>query len=282
MSGAGKSQAIKCLEDLGFFCVDNLPPMLIPKFVEICSQNRDRMENIALMIDVRGGRLLNDFLPGVSTLSEYGLPYQILFLEASDEVLIKRYKESRRSHPLAPGGRLSGAIKAERVVLSEIKKRADHLIDTSTMTIRQLKQQLVYLLIDGSSIEGIIINIVTFGFKFGVPIDCDLVFDVRFLPNPYYDAGMRILTGRNEKVISFVMKHGEAGEFLGKLNDMLDFLIPHYVTEGKSQLVICIGCTGGKHRSVVIADRLYDYLLKKQHRVFIEHRDVDKDRRTPA
>jgi UPF0042 nucleotide-binding protein len=277
MSGAGKSQVIKCLEDLGFFCVDNLPPQLIHKFVEICCQNRDRMENIALMIDIRGGKLLNDFFPGIAALGEYGLSYEILFLEASDAVLIKRYKESRRSHPLAPNSRLSGGIREERTILRDIKRRADHVIDTSNLTTRQLKQELVSIFIDGNTFEGIIINLVSFGFKFGVPTDCDLVFDVRFLPNPYYDEEMRMLTGRNEKVRDCVLKHAEAALFLEKLNEMVEFLIPHYIREGKTQLVICIGCTGGKHRSVAIADAFYACLAERHHRVFIEHRDIERD-----
>jgi RNase adapter protein RapZ len=279
ISGAGKSQVSKCLEDMGFFCVDNLPPLLIPKFAEICCQNRDRMEKIALIIDIRGGELLKDFFPGLAALVEFGLSYEILFLEASDEILIKRYKESRRSHPLAKGGRLSRGIKEERAVLRHIKMKADHVIDTSNLTTRQLRQELVNIFIDGNDFAGLIIHVVSFGFKYGVPTDCDLVFDVRFLPNPYYEEGLRILTGKSERVGNYVLKYAEATVFLDKLKDMVEFLVPHYIREGKSQLVICIGCTGGKHRSVAIADVLYGYLLKKHHRVVIDHRDMEMDNR---
>ncbi|MCX7923652.1 MAG: RNase adapter RapZ [Clostridia bacterium] len=279
ISGAGKSQVVKCLEDIGFFCVDNLPPMLIPKFAEMCSHSGGKMEKVALVVDIRGGVLFNDLFPGLAALKDMGLSYEILFLEASDQALIKRYKESRRAHPLAPDGRLVKGIKEERKILHEIKSKANHIVDTSNLTNRQLKEEIVNIFVEGKVFKGIIINITSFGFKYGIPTDCDLVFDVRFIPNPYYIAPMKKLTGKHDMVRDYVLNAKETGEFLVKLNDMLDFLIPNYVKEGKSQLVVGIGCTGGRHRSVAIADSLYKTLVDKQHRVVIDHRDIEKDNR---
>ncbi len=282
VSGAGKSHAVKYLEDLGYFCVDNLPPALIPKFAEFCfhsGSRGSRMEKIALIIDIRGGKLLDDLFPGLTELKELGFSYEILFLEASDEVLIKRFKESRRAHPLAPEGRIINGIKEERKILSKIKESANHIVDTSNLTTMQLKEEIINIFVEGKAFKGMIINIISFGFKYGIPIDCDLVFDVRFIPNPFYIQTMKLLTGKNEIVKQYVMDCKETGEFLDKLRGMLDFLIPNYTKEGKSQLVIGIGCTGGKHRSVVIGDELYKVLTEKQHRVIIDHRDIEKDNR---
>ncbi|MGE4283620.1 MAG: RNase adapter RapZ [Clostridia bacterium] len=277
MSGAGKSQAIRCMEDLGYYCIDNMPPTLIPKFAEICFQSQGKIEKIALVIDIRGGDLFSELFNGLEALKEAGYMYEILFLEASDEVLIKRYKESRRKHPLAVEGRVVEAVEAERNLLEDVRKRADHIIDTSNLLPRQLKDQLTSIFIEGKQYQGIIITILSFGFKYGIPLDSDLVFDVRFLPNPYYISTLKEHTGLNEDVKSYVIKWPQAGEFLVKLDEMLEFLIPHYIEEGKSQLVVSIGCTGGKHRSVTIAEALGEYLIKKNHRVVINHRDMDKD-----
>lgn len=280
ISGAGKSQVANYLEDAGFFCIDNLPPLLMPKIAEICSQGYGKIDKIAFVIDIRGGELLNDFFPGLEALRQGGHTFEILFMEASDRVLIKRYKESRRSHPLAPEGRLLLGINEERRVLQKIKEKADYIIDTSNLTPRQLKEEINNILGEDKTFKGLIINIISFGFKYGVPIECDLVFDVRFIPNPYYIDSMKRLTGRNETVRNYVSKMPETEEFLVKLNEMLDFLVPNYVKEGKSQLVIGIGCTGGRHRSVVIADLLYKSLQDKLHRVVVEHRDIEKDGRS--
>jgi RNase adapter protein RapZ len=277
MSGAGKSQVVKYLEDLGFFCVDNLPPALMPKFAEVCYQSSGKMEKIAIVIDIRGGDMLNDLFPGLATLKEAGFPYEILFLEASDEVLIKRFKESRRIHPLATDGRLIRGIKEERRILQEIKSRANYLIDTSTLNTRQLKEEITNIFVEGKTFKGIIMSIISFGFKYGIPSDCDLVFDVRFIPNPYYISPMKKLTGKHEMVKEYVLTAKETVDFMVKLHEMLEFLIPNYVKEGKSQLVIGIGCTGGRHRSVAIADSLYKTLIEKQHRVIVDHRDIEKD-----
>ncbi|MFZ5988647.1 MAG: RNase adapter RapZ [Bacillota bacterium] len=279
VSGAGKSLVIKYLEDLGFFCVDNLPPLLIRKFAEICMQSRGKIDKIALVIDIRGGELFNDLFPELNALKDAGISPEILFLEASDKVLIKRFKESRRVHPLAPEGRLILGITKEREILKEIKKNATQVIDTSNLTPRQLKEEISNIFVEGKKFEGMIINIISFGFKYGIPIDCDLVFDVRFIPNPYYIDSMRKQTGKNEAVRDYVLSFKETEDFLKKLNDMLEFLIPNYIKEGKSQLVVGIGCTGGRHRSVAISGALFSYLSEKGHRVVIDHRDIDKDGR---
>ena len=279
MSGAGKSLVAKYFEDLGFFCVDNLPPALIPKFAEICYRSGGKMDRIALVIDIRGGELLNDLFPALSSLKESGFSYEILFMEASDAVLIKRFKETRRLHPLAPEGRLIKGINEERTVLRKIKDKANYVIDTSNLTPRNLKEEIINIVGDPGTFKGLIITVISFGFKYGIPIDCDLVFDVRFIPNPFYLDSMKRLTGRSETVREYVMKCAETGEFLNKLTNLLEFLIPNYIKEGKSQLVIGIGCTGGRHRSVAIADALYKTLSDKQHRAVIEHRDINKEAR---
>lgn len=279
ISGAGKSLVAKHLEDEGFYCIDNLPPLLIPKIAEICSQSYRKMDKIALVIDIRGGELLNDLFPALDALGGEGHTFEILFMEASDKVVIKRYKESRRSHPLAQEGRLLKGIAEERRVLQKIKDRADYVIETSNLTPKQLKDAITGIIGQDSTFRGLIINIISFGFKYGVPIECDLIFDVRFIPNPFYIESMKRLTGKHENVKEYVLKMPETVEFLDKLNSMLDFLIPNYVKEGKSQLVIGIGCTGGRHRSVAIADELHKSLSDKQHRTVIEHRDIEKDGR---
>lgn len=277
LSGAGKSQAIKFLEDLGFFCVDNLPPALIMKFAEICSQTRGGIEKVAIVTDIRGGRFFDQLQSSLEEMERGGLNYEILFLEASDETLIKRYKTSRRMHPLAGDGRIIRGVKAERMKLQEIKKRANYIIDTTNMSTSQLKQEIVHLFVEGGKTEKLIINIISFGFKYGIPLDGDLVFDVRFLPNPYYIESMKKLSGNDDEVREYVMKWPEAKEFMEKLVDMIEFLIPYYIKEGKSQLVVAIGCTGGRHRSVTMSNMLYQRLKEKEHRVILEHRDINEE-----
>lgn len=280
ISGAGKSLVANYLEDAGFYCIDNLPPLLIPKIAEICSQSYRKMDKIALVIDIRGGELLNDLFPALDALKKDGHTYEILFMEASDNIVIKRYKESRRSHPLDHEGSLKKAIAEERRVLEKIKDHANYVIDTSNLTPKQLKEAITGIIVNSEEFGGLIINIISFGFKYGIPIECDLVFDVRFIPNPYYIESMKKHTGKHEDVRNYVLGMPETREFNEKLNALLDFLIPNYVKEGKSQLVIGIGCTGGRHRSVVIADELMKTLTEKKHRVVIEHRDIDKDGRS--
>lgn len=282
MSGAGKSQVANYLEDYGYFCIDNMPPALIPKFAEIISHSDEQINKIALVIDVRGRELLNDFFPALDNLKDLGFNYKILFLEASDNTLIKRYKETRRTHPLAPSGRVLDGINEERQVLQEIKKRADHIIDTSNLLPSQLKEEINNIFMKGREFKGMVIDIITFGFKYGIPIDCDLIFDVRFLPNPYYIPSMKKLTGKDEQVKEYVLKNKLTNIFFDKVLDLLDFLIPNYIKEGKTQLVIGIGCTGGRHRSVVIGDFIYQTLYSKQHSVIIEHRDIAKDEKDDA
>jgi len=274
LSGAGKSQAIKFLEDLGFFCVDNLPPALILKFAEICSQTRGGIEKVAVVTDIRGGRFFDQLQSSLEELEKGGFNYEILFLEASDETLIKRYKTSRRMHPLAGDGRIIRGVKAERMKLEEIKKKANYIIDTTNMSTSRLKQEIVHLFVEGGKAEKLILNIISFGFKYGIPLDGDLVFDVRFLPNPYYIESMKKLSGNDDEVREYVMRWPEAREFMEKLVEMIEFLIPYYIKEGKSQLVIAIGCTGGRHRSVTMSNMLCQRLKEKDHRVILEHRDI--------
>jgi UPF0042 nucleotide-binding protein len=238
------------------------------------------MDKIAVVIDVRGGELLNDLFPALDELTDDGYTFEILFMEASDKIVIDRYKESRRSHPLAKEGRIAKGLEEERRLLQKIKDRADYIIDTSSLAPKQLKESVTGIIGKDNAAQGLVINIISFGFKYGIPIECDLIFDVRFIPNPYYIEAMRKLTGKNEKVRKYVFDMPETKEFLDKLYDMLDFLIPNYIKEGKSQLVIGIGCTGGRHRSVSIADELGVNLAQKQNRVVVEHRDIEKDGRS--
>ncbi len=277
LSGAGKSQTMNLMEDLGFYCIDNMPPAFIPKFAELCFQSNGKMEKVALVMDIRGGELFNDLFDGLDSLKKNGYSYEVLFLEASDQVLIKRFKETRRKHPLASDGRVIEAIAKERSLLQNVKGIADHIIDTSNLQTRQLKEQLLSIFIEGKKYKGIIISIVSFGFKYGMPLDADLVFDVRFIPNPFYISKLKSRNGLNQEVKEYVLKWPEANEFLVKLEDMLQFLIPNYVKEGKSQLVVSIGCTGGKHRSVTIAEELHKFLIENNYSSVAEHRDIEKD-----
>ena len=280
MSGAGKRTAMKMLEDAGFFCVDNLPIPLMDKFTHLVKENTsDKFQKIALGMDIRSGDETNELKKHLGNLNSEGVPYEILFLEAEDEVLIKRYKETRRNHPLAnDDGRVGEAITKEREALQFLKDKADYIIDTSRLLERELKVELDKIFIDNQKFDNLIVSVVSFGFKHGVPEDSDLVFDVRFLPNPYYKEELRPLTGHDQAVKDYVMSHEAAEEFLIKLNDMMKFLIPNYVLEGKNHLIVSIGCTGGKHRSVTLANALYKELSKVENLgVRIEHRDIHKD-----
>lgn len=277
LSGAGKSLSIKYLEDLGYFCVDNLPPALIVKFAELCIQSKNSSDNIAIVIDIRGGKFFDQLQASLEELTSAGFEHQILFLEASDEILIKRFKASRRKHPLAADGRIIRGIKAERRKLEHIKSKASFIIDTTNMLPSDLKDEMKHLFVEGGKSEGINISVVSFGFKYGIPLDADMVFDVRFLPNPYYVENLKKLSGMDEGVRSYVMQWPEAVEFMNKLVDMVEFLIPKFIKEGKSQLVIAVGCTGGRHRSVTMANLLSQSLKKNNHRVITEHRDIEED-----
>lgn len=277
MSGAGKTTALRSLEDIGYFCVDNLPPTLIPKFAEMCAQSKQKINNIALVVDIRGGEFFNALSEVLSELEKQGVEFEILFLEASDETLVRRYKESRRRHPLGNHGEILRNIQEERTRLEDLRGRAHKIIDTSDLTNQQLKEEIINLF--GQGVDGkhhLFITVISFGYKYGIPLDSDLVFDVRFLPNPHYVEELRPLTGNDERVQKYVMNSEVTKEFMHKFCDLIEFLIPKYVEEGKTTLMIAIGCTGGMHRSVTLANRLGDILLKKGYRVTVRHRDVDR------
>ncbi len=276
LSGAGKSLSVKYLEDLGYFCVDNLPPALIVKFAELYNQSKNSTEKIAIVIDIRGGKFFDKLQTNLEELKIAGFEYDILFLEASDDTLIKRFKASRRQHPLAADGRINRGIKAESRKLEYIKLKSSFIIDTSNMQPSDLKKEIKHLFVDGGKSEGINISVVSFGFKYGIPLDADMVFDVRFLPNPYYVENLKKYSGMDEKVRSYVMQWPEAVEFMNKLTDMIEFLIPKFIKEGKSQLVIAIGCTGGRHRSVTMTNMLSQTLKENNHRVITQHRDIEE------
>ena len=277
LSGAGKTQTIRCLEDFGYFCIDNLPPALIPKFAEISYQTEGKVDKIAIVVDIRGGKFFDELFNGLKALNEMGYRYEILFLDAADEVLVKRFKETRRKHPLVKNGRIINAIHEERKKLSEVKSKADSIVDTSNLSTRQLREELQKIFVGGEDFDSLVITVMSFGFKYGIPIDADLVFDVRFLPNPYYIEDLKRHSGNEENVKDYVLKWPEAVEFINRVNDMLEFLIPHYIKEGKTQLVIGIGCTGGRHRSVVIANAVYESIIKNGHTASINHRDIMHD-----
>lgn len=278
MSGAGKTAALKMMEDMGFYCVDNLPIPLVGKFAELVQGNSVEVDRAALGIDVRSGDELAELEGTLNDWDKSGFPYEIMFLDASNEVLIKRYKETRRAHPLAGKERLDSGIAKERLKLEFLKKRANYILDTSTLLTRELKAELERIFMDCEHFSNLFVTILSFGFKYGIPADADLVFDVRFLPNPYYDENLRSHTGNKNEVQEFVRRGGTADVFLDKLYDMIDFLLPNYVKEGKNQLVIAVGCTGGKHRSVTVANLLYERL--KGHSeigIKLEHRDIEMD-----
>ena len=278
MSGAGRSTALRVLEDAGYFCVDNLPISLIEKFSELIYPGNTEVTKAALGIDIRSGKAFDELAAVLEELSVAGVNYEILFLDASDEVLVKRYKETRRSHPLALDGRVADGIHEERKRLEFLRKQADYIIDTSNLLTRELKQELDKIFVQNKNFKNLVISVLSFGFKYGIPTDSDLVFDVRFLPNPYYYEDLRKLSGNDRPVQDFVMGFEVSHRFLDKLIDMIQFLIPNYVLEGKNQLVISIGCTGGKHRSVTLANKLYERLRENtDYAVRIEHRDIEKD-----
>jgi RNase adapter protein RapZ len=275
MSGAGKSSALKMLEDVGYFCVDNLPIQLVKKFARLIMQGNQ--SKVALGIDIRSGQALKEMDTILNDMKQSGIPYEILFLDCTPEVLVKRYKETRRIHPLSAGGRVEKGITLERERLSFLRKNADIIIDTSHLLTRDLKIQINKIYRDDEKFNNFYITLLSFGFKYGIPVDADLVFDVRFLPNPYYVPELKNKTGKDMEVSRYVMEVGAAEEFLNKLTDMLLFLIPNYMDEGKNQLVVAIGCTGGKHRSVTIVDELSLRMENAKYSFKIEHRDIEKE-----
>lgn len=284
MSGAGKSTALKMLEDMGYFCVDNMPVPLIPKFAELLIVPGTEMNKAALGVDIRSGQSFHELEEVLKALEDAEFVHEILYLESSDDVLVKRYKETRRFHPLSGNdGRVDEGICKERKQLEFLKKKADYLIDTSHMLTRELKQELNKIFVQNKEYKNLYITVLSFGFKYGIPNDADLVFDVRFLPNPYYIEELRSQSGNDKAVRDYVMQNDKAGVFLDKLVDMIQFLIPNYINEGKTQLIIGVGCTGGKHRSVTLANELYEALDKTDnYGIRIEHRDIGKDAITKA
>lgn len=276
MSGAGKSRALQSLEDMGYFCIDNLPPILIPKFSELCCSG-EKISHVAMVVDIRGGEFFESLNEALQVLAEKNINYEIIFMEASDKSLISRYKETRRSHPLAPNGRITEGVKKERELLQNIRNKSDYIIDTSTMKTNELKELLKKRFGDKNSGNRINVNLVSFGFKYGLPLDADMVWDVRFLPNPYYLPEMRHKTGRVPEVAEYINKQEITQEFKAKYFDVVNFLLPQYEKEGKSQFVIAIGCTGGMHRSVCMTEELGKYLREVGYYVIVEHRDMLKN-----
>ncbi len=278
MSGAGKSTALKMLEDMGYFCMDNLPVELIEKFVELTNQEGTQYQKVAISVDIRSGSRLGELQSILSRMKENRQKTKILFLDATDKVLVKRYKETRRIHPLAGNDRIDVGIEKEREAIQFLRDQADYIIDTSKLLTRELKAALDEIFVQGSEYQNLYVTVLSFGFKYGIPSDADLVFDVRFLPNPYYDLELRPKTGNDQEIQDFVFSSPLADQFLDKLEDMLRFLIPNYVDEGKNRLVVGIGCTGGKHRSIAVANALYGRMKKHaSYGIKVEHRDITKD-----
>jgi len=276
MSGAGKLSALKILEDIGYYCVDNLPVPLLPVFAELMLAQNAEITKAAVAIDIRNSKL-KDSETYLKQIQKSGCHYEILFMDASDETLIKRYKETRRVHPMTGDARIETGIAEERKQLSFLKKKADYIFDTSQLLIRELNQNLNQIFVQNKAFKNMVVTVLSFGFKYGIPTDADLVFDVRFLPNPYYVEELKRKTGNDAPVQDYVMGCGQALEFLDKLTDMIQFLIPNYITEGKNRLVIGIGCTGGKHRSVTIANKLCERMQEEsEYNIKIEHRDITK------
>jgi UPF0042 nucleotide-binding protein len=277
LSGAGKSYAIKCFEDMGFFCVDNLPTTLIPTFADLIMRSEQPIHRVALGVDVREGAYLSNLLDTIRELRARGHAVEVLFLEATEEALVRRYHETRRRHPLAGDGNALDGIHAERKALSDLREIADRILDTSALTVHQLKDRLVELYVAPKARPGLATSLVSFGFKHGVPFDADLVFDVRFLPNPHFVESLRPLDGRHERVRAFVLDHPESKEMLRRLEDFLKFVLPCYEREGKAYLTVTIGCTGGRHRSVTLAEELGRFLTGLGYAPTVVHRDLERE-----
>lgn len=274
LSGAGKSQAVNCMEDMGYFCIDNMPPGLIKNFIKLSLQDKITIEKAAFVVDIRGGEFFDDFNSSLVDLKKASVKFKVLFLEASDEVLIRRFKEVRRTHPLSESANISDGIILERKKLSDIRSISDYIIDTSNMKSADLKAEIIKLLTSEKESLKVTISIMSFGYKNGIPLDADLVFDVRFLPNPFYLTSMKNLSGNSKKVKEYVMKFEETTVFVKMVHKMVDYLIPLYVREGKSHLVIAFGCTGGQHRSVVITNLLAEMLKREDFSIIKIHRDL--------
>ena len=276
LSGAGKSFAIKCFEDMGYFCVDNLPTTIIPTFAELCTQSTREIRRIALGVDVRAGEYLAHLVEILQELKAKGYPTEVLFLEAGDESLVRRYHETRRQHPLAGKGNLQDGIRAERKAMAHLREIADRIVDTSGLTVHQFKELLVDFY-GATKSRAFTVSLVSFGYKHGIPYDSDLVFDVRFLPNPHFVEELRALDGRDAAVREFVFKHEESRQLLERLKDLLKFLLPFYQREGKAYLTVAIGCTGGRHRSVALLEELRPFLEAQDFPPTVTHRDLDRE-----
>ncbi|MBI2000237.1 MAG: RNase adapter RapZ [candidate division NC10 bacterium] len=276
MSGAGKSAASRCLEDLGFFCIDNLPATLIPKVAELCAQSEKRIERVALVVDAREGRFLDGLFDILADLRRDGHLVRVVFLEASDEVLVRRFSESRRPHPLAPGGSALEGIRAERALLAHLKAKADLVIDTSSFTVHEFRKLLAGSFLDLPAPSRTALSLLSFGYKHGLPVDADLVFDARCLPNPHFVEALQPLTGRAPQVVEYVLGFAQARGFVERIQEFLKFTLPLYVQESKAYLTIAVGCTGGRHRSVVLAEELARLLREAGYEVSVRHRDVER------
>jgi UPF0042 nucleotide-binding protein len=277
LSGAGKSHAIKCFEDMGYFCVDNLPTTLIPTFADLIARSRHDVQRVALGVDVREGEYLSHLLEALHELKGRGHNVEVLFFEASDEALVRRYHESRRRHPLGAEGNVLDAIRAERKAMAHMREIADRIVETSGITVHQLKALLSELYVAPRARAGLTTSLVSFGYKHGIPFDADLVFDVRFLPNPHFVEGLRPLDGRDTRVREFVLRPDEARELLDRLRDLLRFLLPFYQREGKAYLTVAVGCTGGRHRSVTFVEELREFLESLAYAPTVVHRDIDRE-----
>lgn len=276
MSGSGKSEVMSVLEDIGYYCIDNLPPALIPKILELSLQSQGGMENVALGLDIRGYNFINSYNASIDHIEEQHYPADVLFLDANDDILVRRYKMTRKRHPLQVEGDVVAGIKKERELLTGIKAKADVTIDTSKMDVKHLRSRVMEIFRLGRSRKNLTVSLISFGFKHGIPLAADLVFDVRFLPNPYYIDSLREKTGDTQEIRDYVMDSPKSVEFLDKLKDMIEFLLPNYEEEGKNYLQIAIGCTGGKHRSVTFVNLLYDLFKDKEYYVIKNHRDIEK------
>lgn len=274
LSGAGKSQAIHCMEDLGYYCIDNMPPILIKEFINLAVQDKMKIDKAAFVVDIRSRDFFESFKSSLLDLKKENMPYKVMFLEASDEVLIRRYKETRRNHPLSPAGAIAEGIKKERKQLGEVRKESDYILDTSNMKTAKLSEEIRRLLLSKEASDGFTITIMSFGYKHGIPLDADWVFDVRFLPNPFYLASMKNLTGNSKKVQDYVLKFPESHKFIKEIYDLTNYLLPMYKREGKSHLVLAFGCTGGQHRSVTMANEFSRLFIAEGKRIILIHRDL--------
>ncbi|MCK4268423.1 MAG: RNase adapter RapZ [Actinomycetia bacterium] len=277
LSGAGKSEAARSFEDMGYFCIDNLPPSLISRMAELCAMPGSAVKKVALVSDIRGGHFFEDLQAALANLKERKIDYRVLFLQASDEALLKRFKETRRPHPLAEGGRVIEGIKSERRLLSTLKGDADMVIDTSNLSAHDLREKIRTTFLGVEKQRDMVVTVTSFGYKYGMPIDADIIMDVRFLPNPHYIEELRYFHGGEEPVKNFVLSQKITGEFISKFFDLLDFLLGNYKKEGKTYLNLALGCTGGTHRSVTLAESTAEFLREKGYPIIIRHRDVGKD-----